>query len=266
MDDKPNVGTGWHRGVYLIRPGRGIFVGVLLLALGVVLLLDQQGVVSAHRMYQFFWPAMLVFYGLENLLGRCGSARLFGGALVAIGVVMLLGDLGYIPFHIGFETIWPILLIALGLALVARRFRDTGPRNSGSRVPFVGRLERDWGVVGGEEADGGSFNYSGFMSGVKQRIVSKNFTRGKVAVMWGGFDIDFTQADIQGESAVIDVTAFMGGGKIRVPSNWIVEMRGTPMMGGLVDERVNVQAPDAGSAKRLIVRGIIFMGGVVIKD
>lgn len=266
MDDKPNVDSGRPWGIYLIRPGRGIFVGLLMLALGVVLLLDQQGVVSAHRMYQFFWPAMLVFFGLENLVGRCGSARLFGGALVAIGLVMLLGDLGYIPFHISFETIWPILLIALGLALVARRFRDAGPRSSGSRVPFVGRLERDWGVVGGEESDGGSFNYSGFMSGVKQRIVSKNFTRGKVAVMWGGFDLDFTQADIQGESAVIDVTALMGGGKIRVPSNWTVEMRGTPMMGGLVDERVNVQAPDAGSAKRLIVRGIIFMGGVVIKD
>jgi predicted membrane protein len=266
VDDNPNVDPNRRRSVFLVHGGSGIFVGLFLLALGVVLLLDQQGIVSAHRLYLYFWPAVFIFLGLENLFGHIGTTRFFGVAMVAIGVVMLLGDLGYIPIHISFETIWPILLIALGLSLVVSRFSNDGAPKNGSRIPFVGRLERHWGVVGGEEASSGIFNYSGFMGGVKQRIVSKNFSRGRVAVVWGGFDIDFTQADIQGESAVIDVIAFMGGGKIRVPSNWSVELRGTPVMGGLVDERDNASTPDAGTAKRLIVRGIVIMGGVVIKD
>ncbi len=266
MSDNPTPDPKQRRGVFIIHGGSGIFVGLFLLALGVVLLLDQQGIVSAHHLYYFFWPAVLIFFGLENLLCSSSSSKIFGGAMLVVGVLMLLGDLGYIPIHIGFETIWPVLLIALGLALVANRFSGGSRLEYVSRIPFVGRLERKLGEVGGEEAAGGTFNYSGFMSGVKQRIVSKNFSHGKVAVVWGGFDIDFTQADIQGDSAVLDVVAFMGGGKIRVPSNWTVEIRGTPVMGGLVDERVEIPKPDTGPAKRLIVRGVVLMGGVVIKD
>lgn len=242
-------------------------MGLFLLALGVVLLLDQQGVVSAHRMYQFFWPAMLIFFGLENISCRSNTSRILGFALLAIGVFMVLGALGYVPFHIGFATIWPILLIAIGLALVAKRI--TGGRMIGIGVHTRESLDDAFARVGRRASTNdidSSFDYLAVLSGVKQKIMTKNFRGGRIVAAWGGFELDMRQADIEGESATIHVTAVMGGGSIRVPDNWIVDFQGTPFLGGLVDEREHAPAPDAGPAKRLIIRGLVFMGGVVIKN
>jgi predicted membrane protein len=260
MDDKP------RRPQFIgIHFGSGLFVGLFLLALGVVLLLDQQGIVSAHRLSSFFWPAVLVFFGLENLLCRSGRHTFIGAVMLILGAIMLIGNLGYIPIHIGFATIWPILLIAVGLMMVVRRFGGGGPWGIGSRSPYVWQGVSNKTVTTGE-FDAPSFGYFAFMSGVKQRIITKNFRSGRVTAVWGGFELDLTQAEIDGDEAVIDITAFMGGGKIRIPNTWIVEMRGAPIMGGLVDERENVPTPDGRPAKRLIIRGIVLMGGVVIKN
>jgi predicted membrane protein len=259
MDDKPR--RPQFIGIHL---GSGLFIGLFLLALGVVLLLDQQGIVSAHRLGYFFWPAVLLFFGLENLFSRTGRQHFIGAVMVVLAAVMLLGDLGYIPIHIGFATIWPTLLIALGLVMIIRRF-NRGGRWPGSRNPFIWQVRTNRIATDGEVA-APSFGFLAFMSGVKQRIVTKNFRGGRVTAVWGGFELDLTQAEIEGDEAVIDITAFMGGGKIRVPNTWIVEMRGAPIMGGLVDEREHVATLDGGPAKRLVIRGIILMGGVVIKN
>jgi predicted membrane protein len=260
MDDKPR--RPQFMGMHF---GSGLFVGLFLLALGVVLLLDQQGIVSAHRLTYFFWPAVLIFLGLENLLCRSGRSHFIGAVMLILGAILVLGNLGYIPVHMGFGNLWPILLIALGLSIISGRFRRRRGIFMGSPNPFVGGAS----AMGGsrlDDADAPSFRYLAFFSGVKQRIISKNFRRGAVTAVMGGFDIDLTNADLDGGTAIIDVTAFMGGGKIRVPNSWVVEMQGTPIMGGLVDEREQVPTPDGSPVRRLIIRGIVFMGGVVIKD
>jgi predicted membrane protein len=259
MDDKPR--RPQFIGVHF---GSGLFIGLLLLTVGVVLLLDQQGIVSAHRLTYFFWPAVLIFLGLENLLCRSGRGHFIGAVMLLLGAILLLGNLGYIPVHIGFGNLWPILLIALGLSIIAGKFRRRRGILEGSRNPFVGVDAMGGATLG--DANAPSFRYFAFFSGVKQRIISKNFRRGAVTAVMGGFDIDLTNADLDEGTAIIDVTAFMGGGKIRVPNTWILEMQGTPIMGGLVDEREQIPTTDGSSARRLIIRGIVFMGGVVIKD
>ncbi|HEV3220809.1 MAG TPA: DUF5668 domain-containing protein [Candidatus Acidoferrales bacterium] len=267
MADNLNVDPNRRRSTFTIRRGRGIFVGLFLFALGVVLLLDQQGIVSAHRVFQFFWPALLIFFGLENISCRSNTGRIFGFALVAIGAFMLLGALGYVPFHIGLGTIWPILMIVFGLALVATRI--TGGRMIGIGVHTRESLDDAFPQVGGRAPTNdidSSFDYFAVLGGVKQKIMTKNFRGGRILAAWGGFELDMRQADIEGESATIHVTAVMGGGSIRVPENWIVDFQGTPFMGGFVDEREHAPAPDAGPAKRLIIRGLVFMGGLVIKN
>jgi predicted membrane protein len=248
-----------------VRLGSGLFIGLLLTALGTILLLDQQGIIEGHKVYRFLWPSILIFFGLENLLCRTGRHHFFGAALVLIGAVILLGDLGYVPFHVGWWNIWPIVLIALGIKLVFRRFSERGGIVAGSPSPFTGRGDA-MGSASLGNLDAPSFRYLALLSGVKQRIISKNFRSGSVTAVWGGFDIDLTQADLEGGTAVLDINAFMGGGKIRVPNNWTVDMQGTPVMGGLVDEREQIPTADGSAARRLIIRGIVFMGGVVIKD
>jgi len=78
----------------------------------------------------------------------------------------------------------------------------------------------------------------------------------------GGCELDLRHAAIDGE-AVIDVFAMWGGIEIKVPENWSVSGRVTPILGGYEDKTRRV--PD-GTNQRLLVRGLVIMGGVEIKN
>jgi hypothetical protein len=78
----------------------------------------------------------------------------------------------------------------------------------------------------------------------------------------GGCELDLRHAAIDGE-AVIDVFALWGGIDIRVPENWTVVSRVTPVLGG-VDDKTR---PAAGaSLHRLVLRGFVVMAGVEVKN
>ena len=83
-----------------------------------------------------------------------------------------------------------------------------------------------------------------------------------MAIM-GGCEIDLRRAAIAADEAVIDVFAFWGGIELRVPETWHVVGRVTPLMGGYEDKTSQVQ--QAGG-KRLVIRGLVVMGGVNVKN
>jgi hypothetical protein len=297
--------------VYASRSRAGLFFGLLIVAAGVVLLLDQEGIVSAHYVYRFFWPAIFVFFGLEFLIScRCRGGRgLVGVLMLAFGLLLLAGALGFV--NVGFQTLWPIALIIWGFWIITRTF---GPdRGLGGRISdavhdtinqkihdsvhdtvsaAVGndpradwRARRDWrrrnrqdwadsvksaiqdtvSSWTGEESADPEFDYMAIFGMIKQRVTVKNFRGGRLTALCGGFEIDLTRADIEGPSAIIDASALMGGGEIRVPPTWIVEIRGVAILGGYTDE-THQDVTDPATAKRLIVKGMAALGGVVIKN
>jgi len=100
------------------------------------------------------------------------------------------------------------------------------------------------------------------LSGLNRGNNSKTFHGGDLTAVLGGCEIDLRQASIEGE-AIIDVFAMWGGIEIRVPENWSVSGRVTPILGGYEDK--TRPARDA-TAQRLVVRGFVIMGGVEIKN
>jgi hypothetical protein len=85
----------------------------------------------------------------------------------------------------------------------------------------------------------------------------------------GGCEIDLRHASIApGTEAVIEVFAFWGGIEIKVPDDWTVVPRVFPLMGGVDDRSRAPQTPPdkPHQEKRLVVRGIVVMGGVGIKN
>jgi len=297
--------------IYASRSRAGFFVGLLIVAFGLVLLLDQEGIVSAHYVYRYFWPAIFVFFGLEFLIscrGR-GGRGLVGFLMLAFGLLLLAGALGYV--NVGFQTLWPLALIIWGIWIVTRSFG--GDRLLGNRIrnavrdsihqkiqddvhdtvsdAVAGdpradwRARRDWrrrnphdwadtvksaiqdtvSSWSGEESTDPEFDYMAIFGGIKQRVTVKNFRGGRLTAVFGGFEVDLTRADIEGQTAVIDASALFGGGEIRVPPTWIIEIRGMALLGGYTDE-THQEISDSATAKRLIVKGIAALGGVVIKN
>jgi hypothetical protein len=231
--------------------------GALIVAAGVVLLLDQQGLINADRVFSFFWPVVFIVGG-SLMLADCrgkGGRGVSGFVFVTIGVILLLESLGIA--HIRFDTFWPLIVIAVGLLMI---WRAIGPPPSGA----PGRSWWDYFRVGSDS--GAEFNHIAIFSGFKRRTTSKNFTGGKILAVFGGFQIDLRQADIEGDSAAIEAISFMGGGEIRVPYAWSVAMEGIGFMGGYVDETDQTPPPPGAPRKQLIVKGAAIMGGIVVKN
>jgi hypothetical protein len=103
-------------------------------------------------------------------------------------------------------------------------------------------------------------------SGGKRHITTPSFRGGKVEVVFGGFDLDFTRAGIAGDSAELKVDAVFGGVEIRIPPNWNAVVKGDGVFGAFNDESVHPDPARYPDIKRLIVRGGAVFGGVVVKN
>jgi hypothetical protein len=248
----------------------GVYVGALIVAVGLILLLDQLGYVSAGYIFRFFWPAIFIFFGTELAVCRNNpSRRLIGILLVCFGVLLLFGSLGIL--RVGLQTMWPLLLIVWGAWVIARAFGAGGDWKFRVRAAINDKFHKTTGTE--TPSDFAEQLKSTIQDNIKTNI--ENNIKSKFQSNWssstenesvcGGFEIDLTRADIEGQSAVIDASALMGGGEIRVPETWIVEIRAVALLGGYTDETHQV-IPDSATAKRLIVKGVAALGGVVIKN
>lgn len=221
-----------------------VLVGFLIIVVGVLFTLDNLGLIEARNVIRF-WPAGLVLVGLVKLWHASNDGHgWFGGLfLVVLGVSMLAARVVY--FTIELRQLIPLVLVFLGGYMVWRGFGGT--RRAGSA------------------SDGqGQFSALAIMGGVARRSSSQAFQGADLTAVMGGCEIDLRQASIaQGIEATIEVFAFWGGIEIQVPDDWTVVTRVMPLMGGVEDK---TRVLPGAYEKRLVVRGIVVMGGAVIKN
>ena len=218
-----------------------LMFGLLIILVGVVFTLDNLNIAHAED-YLRYWPAGLIAIGLAKLWqDRREQGSSIGGVIFTlVGTWLLFDTLGYVEANpIDF---WPLLLVFIGTVIVWQGIRGRRQRSGASTNDTV--------------------NAVAILSGVNRGSNSTSFKGGELTAFMGGCEIDLRNAEINGEAA-IDVFAMWGGIEIRVPENWTVIGRVTPLMGGFED---HTRAPQAASAHRLIVRGMVIMGGVEIKN
>jgi hypothetical protein len=95
--------------------------GLLLIAIGVVFLLDQFRVTDFHETFRHYWPMILVLFGMVDLFQRKSVWR--GLWMIAVGVWLQATVLHL--FGLTFRNSWPLLLIVLGAGMTLRAFLDT---------------------------------------------------------------------------------------------------------------------------------------------
>jgi hypothetical protein len=270
-------------------------VGLWITTLGVIFLLDQQGIVPAHVSFQFVWPAILIVAGLAIVFSTHTASRFWGVILLAWGAVSLSNELGF--FHVRIGSLWPVFLIAAGLWMLfhspgrlghgpgwqdwhdhvvrppAQAATDSVSATGGA-AQMGAQAGAQFGTQAGTQSgfspdysasDDSTFDQSVILSGFKRRITSQHFKFAKISAVLGGFHLDLSRADIDGNQAVIHVDTVFGGGEIRVPDTWKIKIEATAVAGAFVDE--TYPRPDAPTpGKLLIVRGAAIFGGVNIKN
>ena len=229
-----------------------LIVGVAIALFGVVLVLDRLNLVAADEVLQW-WPGVIVAIGAMIFTQ---SRRVGGGVngiiVMLIGGWLLLNSVGVVRVRF-WDMFWPLVLIGIGTALVTQA------------------MQRRTREVSGADGDS-TIAVFAVMGGVKRISTSAHFRGGEVTALMGGAQIDLRQATIPaGEKAVLDVFAVMGGCEIVVPASWSVETPLVPVMGGVDDKRLP-PLPSTGTenigkpAPRLILRGLLLMGGIEIKS
>ena len=217
-----------------------LWVGGLLILIGVLFLLDTLGIANTHEIIARGWPLLLIAMGGSRLLNaETMEARLSAGIWLFLGSMFLFSALGFLHFNV-WRLIWPVILITFGLSMVFRsRFGCRRPTETASAIGSMA-----------------------FMGGVDRRVNSKAFEGGELTAVMGGCKIDLREADIQGTTATVRVFVLMGGIELTVPQGWKVLSKVIPVMGGFVD-RTN---PATAHSKELVLEGFLMMGGIEVKS
>jgi predicted membrane protein len=99
---------------------------------------------------------------------------------------------------------------------------------------------------------------------VVKTVFSKNFRGGDVVNIFGGTELDLTQADINGR-VVIDIVQIFGGSKIIVPSNWQVVSDTAAVFAGIDDKRIKSGVIQDNN-KILVIKGVSIFAGIDIRS
>lgn len=228
--------------------GLGLFWGVLLTLLGLIFLLDNMGVISAAHLWRF-WPVLLIIAGVFNVVAP--ERRTWGIILLIGGAFLQLNQLGLA--HFSWAAFWPIILIAVGLMVMWNSL--TGSKCSRASPGVEGDPRTT--VIG-----------AAVFSGLERRVTTQDFQGGNVTAIFGGIELDLSEANMQADEATLEVTAIFGGAEIRVPYSWQVSYRGSPIFGG-VEDKTRVRNSDAVSGSKtkvLNITGAVIFGGVEIKN
>jgi predicted membrane protein len=214
-----------------------------------------------------------------------------GLTVMLLGLLLTLDNFGLVETG-RFLRLWPVLLIALGLAQVYSSFK-TGTHPGayfltligvalllvnlgflafraafalfllGVGVTIVWHALRSRGTVPSDAPDASrQFDLFAMMGGIQRVLGAQDFRGGNATAILGGCDIDLRQASIQDGEAVINTFSFWGGIEIKVPEDWAVETQGMALLGGFDDTSRRPQD----SGKKLIVTGYAVMGGVSIRN
>jgi predicted membrane protein len=100
-----------------------------------------------------------------------------------------------------------------------------------------------------------------FLGGVQREYDSSTFRGGEAEAIMGGIDLDFRGAAIEGNEATLDVTAVMGGVKVRIPRTWNVVNQVEAVLGGVKDRTTK-----GNGNKQLVITGTVLMGGLEIRN
>jgi predicted membrane protein len=220
------------------RAGTSVVIGLFIMALGLVFLLRNFGVVDAGQVLRFR-PAIFVLIGLQKALrphprGWRGEGSLW----IMIGTWLLLTSLDLVEFG----DLWALGLLLAGGHLFwrglhpVRRVAGDDPTSDVSAVAIMGGFERV--------------------------NASSDFRGGDLTAIMGGGKVDLTKARIVSGEAVVDVFVMYGGITLRVPEDWTVICRVLPIMGGITDKTT----PPPADGQRLIVTGLALFGGIEIRN
>ena len=211
-----------------------LFFGLLIVAVGTLLLLDNAGVLDAWEIVSTWWPVVVI---LAGILTFAANPRHWPVALIitGVGVAFLLSNLDIVDLG---DFIIPAAIILVGLLVLFGR------------------------GLGAKTEAGDRVNSFNVFSGSEIASHSKQFQGGNISAVFGGAEVDLRDT-LPAPGAELDVFAAFGGVEVTVPQGWNVITRGLPLFGGI--ENATAKDPVPADAPTLAINATVLFGGLEIK-
>ena len=176
----------------------------------------------------------------------------FGYVLIGIGVLFNMSKV--FDYDINFRLVIPVVAIVFGLSMILRpkkRGNSDGKKWDKIKGGLPGMDEE---VVSPEDfVDGVSI-----FGSIRKQITTKNFKGADLVTIFGGSELNLTQASFDSK-AVVELTTVFGGAEIIVPGDWHIKTEMVSIFGGVEDNRYQGSPIDENS-KVLILRGTCIFG------
>ncbi|RPD42501.1 LiaF transmembrane domain-containing protein [Chitinophaga barathri] len=226
--------------------GSGLWAGVIVLCVGLFIFLRRMGLELPD--WIFSWPMILILVGF--VMGAKSKFQGIAWFIVTfVGCVFLVGEIVPMDWNIG-RFLFPGILMVMGVYIIGRA---TSKKQRYDEVMAGGTVRNSDDYI----------ESTTIFSGTNKMILSKNFQGGSITTIFGGTELNFMQADINGE-VVLDITTMFGGVEIIVPSHWDVKLDVNTIFGGIEDKRS--MPPSMPSNKVLVLKGSCTFGGVDLKS
>jgi len=222
------------------------YLGIIFILIGISVVFKQLGLWDLSNFIWTWWPLLLIGSGIRHL-NRKPISKTSGITLLTLGILFQMRELNIINVSL-MRFFWPAIIIAIGVSMLL-------PRSFKKETYEFSKKEVDQDVVD---------NLAVF-SGVNSRNNSKNFRGGSLVAIFGGIDMDLSNANLLTEGARMDITAAFGGVNVIVPKDWTVVVKGLPIFGGWSNKTnsKNYLNPDA---PVLTLHCFVAFGGVEIKN
>ncbi len=249
------------------------WVGLLFLLVGGALFLKQSG--YPFPQWLFTWEALLITIGVFTGI-RHGFRDMSWFIMILIGSVFLTDRINP-GLHLK-QYLVPGVIVLLGLLFIVapkgkgtcqgRGMHERRRRRSHQYADDIVSDGADGALPSAETVSSVSrkentLDIVCFFSNIKKRVLSKSFMGADIVCIFGGSEINLTNADFN-SPVVLEFTQIFGGTKLIVPANWEVRSEVTALFGGIEDKRP--QSENTIPEKTIILNGNVIFGGVEINS
>jgi len=238
-----------------------IICGLLFVGAGVLLFAFNAGFLPmVFKRIVFSWQMFLIALGFVFLFKR--SNWIGGIILMLVGGFFLLPKISFLGIIFVPQNGWALGLIIVGLLVLfgtiwgKRQYVrvDTGKQWRNRRHSYHCRSR---------EREAGYIEMNRVFSGSKERVDFKNFKGGEINGVFGGIELDLSDAQLAEGTNYLELNSVFGGVVLIVPIEWKIELRQTQVFGSFVDNRPKPGFEVDENRVLIIEANAVFGGGEI---
>ena len=215
--------------------------GLLLIVIGIIIGLNSLEITNISLFFDGWWTLFII---IPNLIDIIKDPKKTSNYIwLAVGIVLLLCAQGILSFKLVGKLIFPAILVGIGLSLLLKDRIESKVKEK------IKTLNKD-----------GLEEYYATFSGQEINPKGDEFKGASLNAIFGGIDLNLTEAQIQ-KDTLINVTSVFGGVDIIVPANINVKVQSTSIFGG-VDNKIKKYTENLPT---IYVKAFCLFGGADIK-